>query len=140
MTSFNLGQKIRYGALSLLATLTLTGCALFPSLFDSNEHAKIVNIHVMSIDDSVCNDRATASPVSQQMYQDARWVWHYGQYLSDNEKMTRMESELMQMTKELADRYAKPEAVSVYYCKNKFENIRRATDAMIKVSARRPRS
>jgi hypothetical protein len=46
----------------------------------------------------------------------------------------------MMITKEIADRYAKSDTVSVFYCKNKFENIRRATDTMMKVSARRPRT
>ena len=74
------------------------------------------------------------------MYQDARWAWHYGQSLVDNEKMTRMSFELMMITKEMADRYDSTATVSVFYCKNKFENIRRATDTMMKVSARRPRT
>ena len=140
MSSYHKRRIIGYSGLAILFAILLTGCALFPSMFDSNEHARIVNIHVASIDDSVCQSRDTAGPVARQMYQDARWVWHYGQHLSDNEKMTAMESELMKITRELADRYDKAESVSTYYCKNKFENIRRATDTIIKVSARRPRS
>ncbi len=140
MTSYNTTRVVGYTAMVLLFTLLLTGCALFPSMFDANEHARIVNIHVASIDDTVCDRRESAAPVAQQMYQDARWVWHYGQHLSDNEKMTAMEFELMKITKELSDRYTKSDTVSTFYCRNKFENIRRATDTIIKVSARRPRS
>lgn len=140
MTPYNIRRLVGYSAIALLFIILLTGCALFPSMFDANEHARIVNIHVAAIDDSVCAKKETAAPVAQQMYQDARWVWHYGQHLSDNEKMTKMEFELMQITKELADRYEKTDTVSTFYCKNKFENIRRATDTIIKVSARRPRS
>lgn len=123
-----------------LTTLTITGCSLFPSLFDANEHARIVNIHVISVDDKVCENRDAASRAADQMYQDARWVWHYGQFLADNDKMVKMESELMGMTKEFSERYHKADAVSTFYCRNKMENIKKATDAMIKVSARRPRS
>jgi hypothetical protein len=140
MTPYNIRRLVGYSAITMLFILLLTGCALFPSMFDANEHARIVNIHVAAIDDSVCNRRESAAPVAQQMYQDARWAWHYGQHLSDNEKMTKMELELMQITKELADRYESTATVSVLYCKNKFENIRRATDTIMKVSARRPRS
>ena len=140
MTSYNLRRIIGYSALTILLAVMLTGCALWPSAFDSAEHARIVNIHVTAIDDAVCNSRERAAPVAQQMYQDARWAWHYGQSLVDNEKMTRMSFELMQITKELADRYESAATVSTYYCKNKFENIRRATDTVIKVSARRPRT
>ena len=140
MTPYNIRRIVGYSALTVLLTVMLTGCALWPSAFDSQEHARIVNIHVAAIDDSVCNSRERAAPVAQQMFADARWAWHYGQSLVDNEKMTRMSFELMQITKELAERYAKSDTVSTYYCKNKFENIRRATDTVIKVSARRPRT
>ena len=140
MTSYNLRRIIGYSALTILLAVLLTGCALWPSAFDNQEHARIVNIHVAAIDDSVCNSRERAAPVAQQMFADARWAWHYGQSLVDNEKMTRMSFELMMITKELAERYAKSDTVSTYYCKNKFENIRRATDTVIKVSARRPRT
>lgn len=140
MTALHMRRIIGYSALTILLAVMLTGCALFPSMFDANEHARIVDIHVAAIDDSVCAKKETAAPVARQMYQDARWAWHYGQHLSDNENMTKMEFELMQITKELADRYDKTDTVSSFYCKNKFENIRRATDTIIKVSARRPRS
>jgi len=140
MTPYNIRQIIGYSALTILLAAMLTGCALWPSAFDNQEHARIINIHVAAIDDAVCNRRESAAPVAQQMFADARWAWHYGQSLTDNEKMTRMSFELMMITKEIADRYAKSDTVSVFYCKNKFENIRRATDTMMKVSARRPRT
>ena len=140
MTALDIRRIIGYSALTILLAAMLTGCALWPSAFDSAEHARMVNIHVAAIDDSVCNSRERAVPVAQQMFADARWAWHYGQSLVDNEKMTRMSFELMMITKELAERYAKSDTVSTYYCKNKFENIRRATDTVIKVSARRPRT
>ena len=140
MTPYNIRRIIGYSALTILLVVMLTGCALWPSAFDSQEHARIINIHVAATDDSVCNSRERAAPVAQQMFADARWAWHYGQSLVDNEKMTKMSFELMMMTKEMADRYSSDATVSTFYCRNKFENIRRATDTMIKVSARRPRT
>ena len=140
MSPYNQRRIVGYTGIAFLLAILLTGCALFPSMFDANEHARIVNIHVSAIDDSVCNRKEAAASVSQQMYADARWAWHYGQSLTDNEKMTKMSFELMKITKELADRYDSTATVSVFYCKNKFENIRRATDIIMKVSARRPRS
>ena len=127
----------------LLSTISLsvllTGCALFPSTFDSAEHTRLVNVYVSSIDTSICGtDRA--SLVVQSMYQDARWVYHYSNTLPNNAPMSKISFELMTMTKELNERYSKPEPVSMFYCKNKFENINRGADTAIKVSARRPRS
>jgi hypothetical protein len=140
MTPYNIRRIIGYSALTILLVAMLTGCALWPSAFDNQEHARIVNIHVAAIDDAVCNRRESAAPVAQQMFADARWAWHYGQSLTDNEKMTRMSFELMMIIKEMADRYDSAASVSTFYCRNKFENIRKATDTMIKVSARRPRT
>lgn len=139
MTPYNLRRIFGYSVLAVILAVLLTGCALFPSSFDSNEHARIVDIHVASADAAVCQDRDSAARAAKNMYQDAVWVWNYGQYLTNNEKMTAMERELLSMTKELADRYAKADAVSAFYCRSKFENIHRATTTMIKVSARRPR-
>ena len=138
MTPYNLRRIVGYTGLILLVALLLAGCS-FPSTFDSHEHARMVNIHVISLDDSVCANREQAADRAQTMYSDARWLWAYGQDLPDNAPMAKMEIELMAMTRELAERYQKPDPVSQYYCKSKFENIRRATDTMIKASARRPR-
>lgn len=139
MTPYNIRRIVGYSVIAVIVAVLLTGCALFPSKFDSNEHARIVDIHVTSADNSVCQDRDAAARAAKTMYQDAVWVWNYGQYLTNNEKMTAMERELLSMTKELADRYARPDPVSNFYCRSKFENIHRATTTMIKVSARRPR-
>ena len=139
MTPYNIRRIVGYGLIAVILVLALTGCALFPSSFDSNEHARLVNIHVASSDAAVCQDRDTAARLSREMYTDARWVWNYGQHLTNNEKMSKMEQELVSMTKELADRYAQAGTVSAFYCRSKFENIHRATTTIIKVSARRPR-
>lgn len=119
--------------------IALSGCALFPSPFDAQEHARIVTINVASRDSSVCASPEKAQTVAESMYRDAEWAYHYGNTLSDNAPMARMELELMNMTKELRDRYSRTEPVSNFYCKSKFENIHRATTTIIGVSARRPR-
>lgn len=122
----------------VLATLT-TGCALFPSKFDPQEHARLVDIHVLSKDSAVCKKPEIAQAVAEIMFRDAEWVWYYGKVLPANEKMSAMEKNLMDMTKELNDRYKQSTPVSAIYCQLKFENIHKATDTIINVSARRPR-
>jgi len=139
MTPYNLRRILGYSVLAVIFVVLLTGCAIFPSKFDAHEHARVVDIHVASADATVCQDRDLAARTAKSMHQDAVWVWNYGQYLTNNEKMTAMEQELVNMTKELTDRYAKADTVSAFYCRSKFENIHRATTTMIKVSARRPR-
>lgn len=139
MTPYNKRRTVGYTLLLIMCVVLLTGCALFPSRFDPNEHARIVNIHVLSQDNSVCTNRDLAAAASHIMYQDARWAWHYGQHLPNNQKMTEMTKNLMEMTKELHDRYQKTEPVSAFYCRSKLENIHRATDRIVPTSARRPR-
>jgi hypothetical protein len=125
--------------LLLTFVVLLSGCALFPSPFDAQEHARIVTINVVSRDSSVCAKPERAQAVAETMYRDAEWAHAYGSTLSDNAPMAKMELELVNMTKELRDRYSHSEPVSNFYCKSKFENIHRATTTIIGVSARRPR-
>ena len=139
MTPYNLRRIIGYTGIVFLMILLLVGCSLFPSNFDGQEHAMIVNVHVISQDDAVCDRRDSASMAAQTMYQDARWAWNYGRDLPNNEKMAKMTENLMAMTRELDDRYKKTDPVSTAYCKLKFKNIHQATDTILKVSARRPR-
>ena len=139
MSPYNIRRLVGYTSLILIIAVLLSGCSLFPSTFDSQEHAMIVNVHVISQDDGVCNTPNSAYMAAQTMYQDARWAWNYGRDLPNNEKMVAMTASLMAMTKELDDRYKKAETVSATYCKLKFKNIHQATDTILKVSARRPR-
>ena len=139
MTPYNRRRIIGYSLLALLCLLLLSGCGLLPSRFDGQEHAMIVNVHVISQDDAVCNSRDSAYLAAQTMYQDARWAWNYGRDLPNNEKMAAMTANLMAITRELDDRYKKGDAVSATYCRLKFKNIHQATDTILKVSARRPR-
>jgi hypothetical protein len=137
MTPYNFRRAIGYSVLVLLVILLLVGCA---SKFDSQEHAMIVNIHVISQDDGVCSSRDSAYLAAQTMYQDARWAWNYGRYLQKNGEMTRMTENLMAITKELDDRYKKTDtAVSAVYCRAKFKTIHQATESILRVSARRER-
>lgn len=139
MTPYNRRRIIGYGLLALLCLLLLSGCGLLPSRFDGQEHAMIVNVHVISQDSGVCDSRDSAYLAAQTMYQDARWAWNYGRDLPNNDKMAAMTANLMAMTRELDDRYKKGDAVSATYCRLKFKNIHQATDTILKVSARRPR-
>lgn len=123
----------------VLLSITLSACALFPSTFDAQEHARIVDIYQTSKNRSVCINRDLAQSTAENMARDAEWLYVYGAPQPNNEKMANMERNLRDITKELADRYYKPEPVSRFYCEQKFENINRATKIMLEVSARRPR-
>ena len=125
--------------ITVFTAVTISACA-FPSRFDNQEHARLINIYVASADNSVCTNANLAQPIATQMYRDAVWAWNYGTTLPNNDPMINMEKNLVDITKELHERYQKTEPVSTFYCRSKFENIHRASEIIIKVSARRPRT
>lgn len=127
---------MKWSALAL--TLWLAGCAILPSSFDAQEHARIVTINQLSADNRICNTRELAAATAREITREADWLHRYGASLGDNQNMTKMEANLLAMSTELSDRYNRGE-VSVVYCRSKLDNIHRATQTMIGVSARRPR-
>ena len=132
-------RLVGYVAIAIGLMWLVAGCALWPSAFDGQEHARLVNIQVASRDSSVCANPEQVKTISMSMYRDAEWAHTYGSSLPDNSKMAKMESNLLSMTKELADRYQQATPPSAVYCRSKFENIHRGATTMTEVSARRPR-
>ena len=124
--------------LTMLVTLILSGCALFPSAFDPQEHARLVTISQLSADNRVCANTALAAAVSQEIVREADWLHRYGSSLSNNQDMSSMEGNLLSISRELQERYANGH-VSVVYCRLKLDNIHSAAGRIMAVSARRPR-
>lgn len=124
--------------LLLAAVLNLGACSILPSSFDSQEHARLVTINQLSADNRVCGDRDLARNTSLEITREADWAHRYGASLGNNENMTQMHRNLLDMSRELSERYGRGE-VSVVYCRAKLDNIHKATQTMIGVSARRPR-
>lgn len=123
---------------ALVITAWLAGCAILPSSFDGQEHARLVTINQLSADPKVCATRDLALITSLEITREADWVHRYGASLGNNQNMTRMHANLLAMSRELSERYGRGE-VSVVYCRAKLDNIHKASQTMIGVSARRPR-
>ena len=118
--------------------LTLGGCALFPSTFDPQEHARLVTISQLSADNRICANATLAANVSLEIVREADWLHRYGSSLRDNADMISMEKNLLAISRELQERYVKGD-VSVVYCRLKLDNIHSAAGRIMAVSARRPR-
>jgi hypothetical protein len=118
--------------------LLVSGCALLPSSFDSMEHARLVTINQLSHDSSICKDPVRASVTATQITAQAQWLQRYGASLPRNSRMHSMEQDLVSMSQSLSDSYTKG-AVSTAYCELKLTNIHKATEAVINISAQRPR-
>ena len=118
--------------------LFMSGCALLPSSFDSMEHARLVTINQLSHDSSICKDPVRASVTATQITAQAQWLQRYGASLPRNSRMMTMEKDLVAMSQSLSDSYARG-PVSTVYCELKLTNIHKATEAVIDISAQRPR-
>lgn len=127
-------------SLSLALVPMLVACAIFPSAFDYNEHAKVADIVQLSQDSDICQNHSDAKQTSQIMFHRSDWLKIYGTTLPNNDKMVKMHANLYDMTKELADKMNNTESKpSVFYCREKIESINAAAKKILEVSGRRPR-
>ena len=124
--------------LAFSTTLILTGCALFPSWFDTNEQSRITDLVIMSADPDVCTDNARARDNAVKLHNTTAWLVVYGSSLGNNEKLVDAYKNLDGITSDFARRYTN-ETPSVTYCKLKLKNINEASNLILSTSGRRPR-
>lgn len=127
--------------LTLCSLFFLTSCALFPSSFDSTEHARLVDIVQISYNNSVCEDQDRMMYTARTLYQHTQWLKTYGTSLPSNQKMTTMEQSLDAVVRGFHDRTVNKDqpTVSSLYCEEKLELINNAARKILDVSGRRPR-
>ena len=132
-----LRRFLSYPAIAVIVALMLVACA---APFDHNEHANLVSINQAARDSKIlCSDLERASSTARIMAMQSEWVWIYSSNLNGNADMTKMAKNLMDMAKELDTRFQQSQPPSRLYCTTKVDNIKQATDIMLKVSGRRAR-
>ena len=137
MTPYNIKRIVGYSTLALTVVLILAACA---APFNAKEHGGVVTVHQLAVNGkSACDNVDTAKALAQQMAQHSQWVYIYASTLDGNREMTRMAKELMDITHDFDVRYQQPAAPSKIYCQAKVDNVKKATDIMLKVSGRRTR-
>lgn len=137
MTPYNLRRLIGYSGIALIILLLLTACA---APFDHNEHSNLTTINQVSAEGkTICATTDLARSIADNMATQSQWIYIYSSNLDGNNEMTRMAKNLMDMTKDFQLRYYQPNPPSRTYCLAKMENIKEATDTMLKVSGRRAR-
>ena len=122
---------------AVVAGLLLTGCALFPSQFDAQEQNAIVDLVVMSRSE-LCRTPEIATH-AQAINLRAEWLQVYSSSLPNNEKIQAMNTNMVAMTQDLAQRYQGGAAASRFFCESRMKNINQAARVMLDVSGRRPR-
>ena len=127
----------------VFSAVLLTGCALFPSQFDSNEQARITDIVAWTVDEkATCENPSRAYLVARDVDEHARWLVIYGGSLPDNEKLTAGYVKLREISRDMVKRYGQgpDKDPSRVYCESKIKSMNRAAQTLLDVSGRRPRS
>ena len=125
------------------SAMLLTGCALFPSQFDSNEQARITDIVAWTVDEkATCENASRAYLVAKDVDEHARWLVIYGGSLPDNDKLTAGYVKLREISRDMVKRYGQgpDKDPSRVYCESKIKSMNRAAQTLLEASGRRPRS
>ena len=117
----------------------LTGCALWPSWFDYNEQARIVDIIELTKTDTVCASDEIKS-ISKEIRARVDWLVTYSNSLPDNQKIREMNRNLSEIVGDFDQRYRGDKPPSKFFCSAKIKNINDAARKMLSVSGRRPRA
>jgi hypothetical protein len=121
-----------------LSAILMSGCALWPSQFDAQEQNAIVDLVVMSRFE-LCRTPEIATH-AHAINLRAEWLQVYSSSVPNNEKIQAMNTNMVEMTQDLAKRYQDDAAASRFFCESRMKNINKAARTMLDVSGRRPRS
>lgn len=121
------------------AAFLLASCALWPSWFDHNEQARIVDIIELTKSDAVCTTDEIKT-VSREIRAKVDWLVTYSHSLPDNSKIQEMNKNLSEIVGDFDQRYRSERPPSKFFCSAKLKNINEAAHKMLSVSGRRPRA
>ncbi len=121
------------------AAFLLSSVALWPSWFDYNEQARIVDIIELTKTDSVCSTDEIKT-VSRDIRLKVDWLVTYSNSLPDNQKIREMNKNLSEIVGDFDRRYQSDKPPSKFFCTAKIKNINDAARKMLSVSGRRPRA
>lgn len=128
---------------NLVATVSvvflLSACALFPSYFDYNEQARLVDIIELTKTDAVCATEEIRT-VSRDIRHKVDWLTTYSASMPDNSKIQEMNRNLSEIVGDFDQRYRGDRPPSKFFCSAKIKNINEAARKMLSVSGRRPRA
>lgn len=117
----------------------LSACAIFPSYFDYNEQARLVDIIELTKTDAVCSTDEIKT-VSKDIRKNVDWLLTYSSSLPNNSKVQEMEKNLSEIVGDFDKRYQGDKPPSKFFCSAKIKNINEAARKMLSVSGRRPRA
>jgi hypothetical protein len=108
--------------------------------YDNNEYGLVNKIRTTSelaIEDCGNYDRTKYNVY--RIYAHAVELRNFTQYIPDNEDANKLGNNLVDLSKQLKEHYAKNTNVSEAFCKLKLQQIGRSTEVAQKVIGRKPR-
>jgi len=124
--------------------LTLSGCTLFDAYFmanfDSTEYALVNKIQTDSeLAISDCSNQVKSKENTIKIYNTAVELKNYTQYIPNNNDANKLAGNLVELTTQGKDLYAKNTPVSETFCKLKLQQINRTSKTIQEVIGNKPR-
>ena len=122
----------------------LPGCALWDAYFmanyDNHEYSltnKIRTLSELAVDE--CKDQAKSKDNFDGLYFISVELRNFTQYIPDNKDANRLANNLVDLTKQGKEMYAKGTGVSEGFCKIKLQQVNRSAEMAQKVIGSKPR-
>lgn len=134
--------------LIFLAVPLLAGCGTVQQAwesywlppFDNREYTYAVELRTMGeIMATQCQDAKVSAENALVIHRKALEFYNYARELPDNSDVQTMARSITELTVTLPERYAKPEPVSVAYCRSKYNLISLASTGAQQAMARKKR-
>ena len=129
---------------SLIIVSSLSGCALIDAYlmagYDTTEYALVNKIKTqaeLSIDD--CKDAVKSKQNADNLYVTAVELKNFATSIPRNEDTAKLAGNLVELTKQGKELYAKNSNVSETFCKLKLQQIGRSAEVAQKVIGKKPR-
>ena len=127
-----------------LALLSLSGCALIDAYlmakYDTTEYSLVNKIKTkaeLSVED--CKDVKKSKENAEILYFTAVELRNFSTNIPRNAETTKLAGNLVELTKQGKEQYAKDSNVSETFCKLKLQQIGRSAEVAQKVIGKKPR-
>ncbi len=129
---------------TLIISTSLSGCALIDAYlmasYDTTEYALVNRIKTqaeLAVDD--CKDPVKSKQNADNLYVTAVELKNFATNIPRNEDTTKLANNLVELTKQGKESYAKNPNVSETFCKLKLQQIGRSAEVAQKVIGKKPR-
>ena len=129
---------------ALMITMSLSGCALLDAYlmagYDTTEYALVNKIKTkaeLSAED--CKDIKKSKENADVLYFTAVELRNFATNIPRNEDTAKLAGNLVELTKQGREQYAKDSNVSETFCKLKLQQIGRSAEVAQKVIGKKPR-